>query len=64
VAEWVGLADEITYAAHSVAADPDGVLWEVTKMDGRMRSFVHHIGPLEEFLANVESRRPATVSTM
>jgi hypothetical protein len=63
VVEWVGSGGEITFAAHSVAADGDGNLWEGTKMDGRERTFIPHPGSFDEFLINETTKRWVTVST-
>lgn len=64
VVDWVGSAGEVTFAAHSVAADPEGKLWEVTKMNDRERFLIPHPGALDEFVKNVATKRWVTISTM
>jgi hypothetical protein len=50
------------YASHSVVVDAEGELWDVTKNDFDGRLFYEHAGSIEEYLANVGTRRWAEIS--
>ena len=53
--ELAGVGPE--YLSHSAVRDPDGALREVTKLDGRERRLIVHLGPEDEFLENCKSGR-------